>query len=114
MTFLVCVGAVATLLIVAGFLALVSGHRHLPLSERVCLRLLELAAWLDDLGSAWDGAILRYRHERQLTQVVMESTAERQSHLRAIEACEPLPEACDAVAADVERLANAVRAGGES
>jgi hypothetical protein len=49
-----------------------------PLSERVCLAMLRFAAWLENVGTAYDAAILRYRMERRLVCIEMASTAERQ------------------------------------
>ena len=49
----------------------------LPLSERMVLTMLRLAAWLERVATAWDAAIVRYRMERKLTVIEMESTRER-------------------------------------
>jgi hypothetical protein len=70
-------------LLCAAFLALLligpkRGATKLPLSERGCLILLKLAAWLEHVGTAWDCAILRYRIEKADTYIEMASTAERE------------------------------------
>lgn len=53
-----------------------------PLSERLVLRLLLLAAWLEHVATAWDAAIVRYRLERALLCIEMQSTSEREGRAR--------------------------------
>lgn len=48
-----------------------------PPSEQFTFTLLRLAAWLEHVGTALDCAIVRYRMERQATEIVLQSTETR-------------------------------------
>ena len=58
---------------------LAESNRNYPLSERACLTLLRACAWRYAVGAAWDAGILRYRMERELTDIEMKSTTARLS-----------------------------------
>lgn len=64
-------------LVVALILSLKNDRQRMPLSERAVHGLLSLAAWIENSATAWDSAIVRYRRERRLVRIVMESTAQR-------------------------------------
>lgn len=68
--------AVTSLAAVA--LLAIGPHRRMPLSERVVLSLLHLAAWIERTATALDAAIVRYRMERQTLCVRLESTRMRE------------------------------------
>jgi hypothetical protein len=68
----------ATVLLI-GFAVLVITllPRRLPLSEALVLAALHLAAWIEHTATAMDAAIVRYRMERRLLCIEMESTTTR-------------------------------------
>jgi hypothetical protein len=49
-------------------------YAGMPLSERAVLSLLRLAGWIERTATAWDAAILRYRMEKEVTVIELEST----------------------------------------
>lgn len=60
-------------------------HNTMPVSERAVDRLLRLAAWLEHVAIAWDAAILRYRMERRMLSIQMDSTRERERRAKTVE-----------------------------
>ena len=53
-------------------------HREYPFSERLCLRVLRVGAWLECVGWAYDRAIIEYRIERRNAAVIeLVSTGQR-------------------------------------
>jgi hypothetical protein len=58
-------------------LVLLTRPSHLPLAERIIYRVLAFAAFCERLGTALDCGLLRYRLERRLVVIEMESTRQR-------------------------------------
>lgn len=66
---------------------------QMPLSERLCRRLLLLAAWLEHVSVSWDAAIVRYRLERNVNRVgALESTRLRESRAALAPLLEEVPD----------------------
>ena len=74
---------IAASAIVIGFLALAVAMAaprrkgRLPASEQFVHSLLSLAAWIERTATAIDAGILRYRLERRILVIEMESTRAR-------------------------------------
>lgn len=59
-------------------LVLLTRPARLPLAERIIYRVLALAAWLENLGTALDHGLWRYRQERRIVRIEMVSTEQRE------------------------------------
>lgn len=76
---LLLAGAAALLAVMA-----IGRPSPMPLVERAIYRVLAVAAWLEDVGTALDAALLRYRIERKFVQIELESTRHREESSAAI------------------------------